>query len=381
MIGPMSIEPVSAVTAKDLQDGWTVLQQFTHKGRSGCLPGTGPPPILASCLPLPPVVGKTAPHYSSSEEILFSNPPYVPYKLTRIQNQLDFAVLVPVEQIVDGYKVFQEWSRRADKGMLFNCLPADNVRDGPVIFPRDNEALASSLGGLQPVAWTTQGETHDGALSCLAILNSAGSKDLKFASLCQIFVIDRVPGAPMGCILLEASSDSHKWLLAHVGSFVAVIGDLGRPDFSFNIFYVRGSPAVVLDAPKSMAKELILKAAETALHSPPLALTTKLGRYLLGVSPQRESPVLGDPWNEEVTVRIDVTNSIEKDITEFTLEVSTSILVNGHKDANLKSWHKPSEQQTRSWTDAVRKRLNEELIHLCPQYSRRDDFTLICNGS
>jgi hypothetical protein len=247
----------------------------------------------------------------------------------------------------------------------------------------DNMASFSSFNRLQLASFRTESPSLGSALSCMAIVNDMPQKELRPLSLCQVIVIDSILGAPAGCILLAASQHSRQWLLANIGSFSVLLADNGKPDFSFNLFYAKGSPALELVASGKTTIEQVLTAADAAIHKDPLRLQTRVTSHVLGVAGRRESPVLAGT-NEEVTVRIDVDSSAKSDsggqvITrDFTLEVSTSILINEHKDPNLKSWHKPSQEQTRSWSEAIRKRLSEELSSLCPQSTRKDDFTLVC---
>jgi hypothetical protein len=169
------------------------------------------------------------------------------------------------------------------------------------------------------------------------------------------------------------------WVLGEVGSCYVLLADLGRPDFTVNLFRYRVERLAVFQATSSTRPDAVLFAAQRALQASPLSLQTRTKIGVLGISPRRTSTVLGNRWNEEVTVRIDVSESegpLDPKVHDFSFEVSTSIAVNEQKDKD--HWHQPSPAQTKTWSDAVRIQLLNELTRLCVHPSSQDNFTIVC---
>lgn len=215
------------------------------------------------------------------------------------------------------------------------------------------------------------------------LVRSPEVNGLRFISVCQVVVINGSPGTANGCVPVAARSAGSTWLLADVGYYQVIIASLGRPDFSFNLFYASGQPLFSLLESRALSSTDVLEAAERAIRSPPLLLRTHLSRYLLGTSPRRESLVIPGGFSEEVTVRIDVnaleTHNVAGDLkTNYILEVSTAILVNRQKDSNNTSWHHPSQEQSEAWTEAVRRKLAEEMGRLCRRPASRDALSVVC---
>ncbi len=385
------VELTRSISLDDLRNGDAALESLRSQRRAACLKqDTKPNAYCLWAAPLPTALERTAPHAAFDRVSGVWDPPFRSYGIARIQNFTALATFAPVAQVTEGAETLKRWTEYADSGQLIECANADSIPDEPHRWP-DNLALRnSSFPALRAVSMgiAEQDPRPQKASSCLVIVHSLPppSGDLAFLSLCQVILINGLAGAPADCIPISASSSTGQWALAYTGGFEVLLADNGKPDFLFNLFYSRGSRVAGLHTNGHLQMEDVLGAAELAIRSTPLKLQTRISTYVLGIGPRRHSDVLPGNWNEEVTVRIDVDPTYSTDsttnvvvATDFDLEVSTTILVNQQKDSDPKHWHQPDPTQTQVWTDAIKRRLREELSHLCASPRQPDDFKLVCN--
>jgi len=308
-------------------------------------------------------------------QFLYS-PPYHAYDLGRIKSVFVMRTLVPVQSVSDGSSTLHKWNQMADAGDLFGCYD-------PVLIERVPRTTNGAT--LRPTSTRQEKGADVTPAKCLVIVRNHPRRPPRVLSICEVVYINGVAGAPESCFPIAASFKSSDWMLADVALVSIIVADNGTPDFLVHLFHSPRVGTAFLKSNTSLQVQDVLKVAEIAMSGPPLLLTTRIKNDVLGVAPRRTSTVLGRPWNEQVTVRIDVTESRETENDQatghnFTLEVATSILVNEQKDADPSHWHAPSPAQAQSWNDAIRKRLTEEMNNLCPHAMRKDDYTVVCNN-
>lgn len=396
-LGKTFVDTAIGISVEDLQAGVSILntlreqrEQFcenekTHNHRSSDDTMAG---YCGWHHAVPTQLRKELPRSGYDEITDVYSPPYPPYNLNRLQSGLAMQSFVPIGSVKGGSDSLKRWNVLADTGELFNCHdPAEIPNDPANRLPDDVAGRDSGSSGFRVVAWlrSDQQRAASSTQACLALVRNPPKQRLSFLSVCEILNLNGISGAPERCFPIAASSHSNQWILAGTATYYVLLADNGRPDFAVNLFGYKGNRAAELDTGPSLEVEDVLKAAETAMSHSPLLLTTKIKSNVLGVAAQRTSTVLGDRWNEQVTVRVDVSDTpvtAGGKVTEhnFELEVSTSILVNEQKDPNPTHWHAPNPGQAEAWNEAIRQRLTQEISHLCPQPGRKDDFTVICKS-
>jgi hypothetical protein len=395
-LGETLVDTPLRISVEDLQRGLKALNDLRQEREQFCKkeknekPQTTDPIIGGFCSwhqAVPQELRKELPisGYDQISDILW--PPYSSYNLNRLQEGLDLQSLVPIDSVKDGRNTLRKWNLLADTGELFNCHDPVAIPNDPANKVPDNVASYNSGSGFRLASshLPSQQRFAPTTRACLAVVRNTPKQLLHFLTVCEVLNISEVSGAPERCFPIAASSKSDVWILATTALYYVQLADNGKPDFTVNLFRYKGNRAAELDSGASLHMEDVLKAAEIAMSGPPLMLTTTIKSNVLGVAARRGSPVLGRPWNEQVTVRVDVSDiPIQGNggVTghNFELEVSTSILVNEQKDPDPSHWHAPTPAQAQAWNDVIRQRLSQEISHLCPHAGRKDDFTVVCKN-
>jgi hypothetical protein len=313
-------------------------------------------------------------------------PPYKPFSLQRRQLDTTMKSLASVEEVESGTTTFRQWNEDAADGRLFNCIDPDSANTELRPIP-DNMARFSHQPWLTPAAFTrnTVQRSLKKAQSCLVVVRNEGEQGITFLALCQVITVGRQIGAPEECMVIAADAKSQHWIMAETASYYILLAMNGRPDFTYNIFYQVKPTDASVHSGLLLRSEDLSRAIEKALSSPPLNMQTSSNGYVIGIIDEQSSKVMpGHPF-ETVTVTVfikdDPVYEDRKIIShDYGLTVSTTVLLNTQNTDNPYNYHPASFSQNKIWADAVRARLQQEILVLCPHANRRDDFALTCSN-
>lgn len=177
---------------------------------------------------------------------------------------------------------------------------------------------------------------------CLVLINTSTPDErensVKTVSVCQVQMVNGVPGAPSRCQeALKEHARSGSLIRGQVGHFFTSCS-MGLRDFD----------AIFVDRAHEVA--LVRKLVGEVLRAKPFNLAVmEDGKALVGTRAQLASDVLTG-WREWVTVRVDIdTRGNDAGTTIF-----TTMLVSKQASSNREAWTPPSESQEATYILTLR---------------------------
>ncbi len=249
----------------------------------------------------------------------------------------------PVEAATDAAQQVERWQIQAANGTPYDC-------DGAVC-----SVIAKAL---------PRGNGEDVLASCKVITGADGA----------------AIGAPWHCMPVAILAGKSIWTKIVAGYTEIRNRTLGMPDFDLAVISRHSMPDVFS----------FLAGAETALSSPPLALSPKLERKgseaatLFGTSQYAPSQVLEayrPRLREMATVRIEAFGEKQNGLMLIKLSVSTTLLVNTLASTNPDDWHRPNPSQEGDYVKAVLASLRKYLEQSCRQSLWRTSNVITCELS